>query len=52
MELYLHAENPILIVQHGWCAAMNLLADTAVWFRAYKADLNSLSWDILKNALQ
>ena len=52
MELYFHAENRILPVQHGLHAVLNLSADAAIWFRAQTADLNLLSWDSLKIALQ
>ena len=48
MELYFYAENRIPTAQHGLHAALNLLADAAIWFRAQQADLNSLSWDSLK----
>ena len=51
MELYFHAENRILPVQHGLCAALNLSADAAIWFRVQQVDLNSFSWDSLKIAL-
>ena len=51
MELYFHAENQILPVQHGLHAALNLLADPAIWFREQTADLNSFSWDSLIIAL-
>ena len=52
MELYFHAENRIPPVQHGLHAVLNLLADAAIWFRVQTADLNLLSWDLLKIALQ
>ena len=52
MELYFHAENRIPPVHHGLCAALNLSADAAIWFRVQTADLNLLSWDSLKIALQ
>ena len=52
MELYFHAENRILPAQCGLHAVLNLSADAAIWFRAQTADLNSLSWDLLKIALQ
>ena len=39
-------------MQHGLPAALNLSADAAIWFRAQTVDLNSLSWDLLKLALQ
>ena len=51
MKLYFHAENRILPVQRGQRAALNLLADAAIWFRVQTADLNLLSWDWLKIAL-
>ena len=51
MELYFHAEDRILPAQYGLCAALNLSSDAVIWFRAQTADLNSLSWDSLKNVL-
>ena len=51
MEMYFHAENRIPPAQHELHAALNLLADAAIWFRAQTADLNSLSWNLLKIAL-
>ena len=44
MELYFHAENQILPVQHRLYAVMNLPADTSIWFRAQIADLNLLGF--------
>ena len=52
MELYFHAENRVPPVQCGLHAAPNLSDDAAIWFRAQAVDLNSLSWDSLKIALQ
>ena len=52
MELYFHTENQILPVQCGLCAALNLLANAAIWFRAQTLDLSLLSWGSLKIALQ
>ena len=52
MELYFHAENQIMPVQCGLCAVLNLSADAAIWFKAQTVDLNSLSWDSQKIALQ
>ena len=51
-ELYFHAENQIPPVQCGLRAVLSLLADAAIWFRAQTKDLNLLSWDLLKIALQ
>ena len=52
MELSFYAENRIPPVQHRLHAVLNLSGDAAIWFRAQTADLNSLSWDSLKIALQ
>ena len=43
IELYFYAENRVEMVHHGVHAALNLSANTDIWFRVYKADLNSLS---------
>ena len=51
IELCFHAENRILPAQCGLHAVLNLSANAAIWFRVQTADLNLLSWDLLKVSL-